>query len=324
MHRLVLSGRVKMALSSNDFDNIAIDCAPIALFVYDRPEHTRKTVIALLDNELAGQSDLFIFSDGAKKSASESNVLEVRRYIKTITGFKSVTIIERPANLGLAKSVIDGVTAICDRYGKIIVLEDDLITSPYFLRFMNQALSKYALDEQVISIHGYCYPVANGLPSMFFLRGADCWGWATWKRGWDLFEQDARKLYAALQAGGETKEFDFEGHYGYTEMLRQQIDGKINSWAIRWYASAFLAHKLTLYPGVSLVQNIGNDNSGTHRGDTDLFKGALATRLPSMEDIPMAPSRIGYDAFSEYFITLKPSLIKRLKMKLKKTLNKYL
>ena len=153
--------------------------APIALFVYNRPGHTQQTVEALLKNELAMESDLFIFSDAAKSSEIEVKVNAVREFIKSISGFRSLTIIERESNLGLANSIIDGVTNLCNEYGQVIVLEDDLVTSPFFLKYMNDGLNYYRDEEQVISIHGYIYPFDAKLPETFFLRGADCWGWAT-------------------------------------------------------------------------------------------------------------------------------------------------
>ena len=146
------------------------------------------------------------------------------------------------------------------------MLEDDLLTSPYFLDFMNEGLSIYEEDEKVISIHGYVYPISEKLPETFFLRGADCWGWATWKRGWDLFEPDGGLLLNKLEESKQTEEFDFNRSYPYTQMLKDQINGKTNSWAVRWYASAFLQNKYTLYPGKSLVSNIGGDGSGTNTG----------------------------------------------------------
>lgn len=298
-------------------NNELLGQAPIALFVYNRPQHTRLTIEALRSNDLAMESDLFIFSDAPKKPDALSDVLEVRAYLKTITGFRSVTIVERPFNFGLAESIIDGVTGICDRYGRIIVLEDDLVTSRYFLKYMNDALLHYKADDKVASIHGYIYPVEGSLPETFFLRGADCWGWATWKRGWDIFEPDAQKLYDALQAGGEVRTFDFEGNYSYATMLQQQIDHKVNSWAIRWYASAFLANKLTLYPGISLVQNIGNDNSGTHCGNTDAFAGKISEHPVHIGSIPVVSSQIAYDAVSRYFKSLKIPFLLRVRNKLK-------
>ena len=112
----------------------------------------------------------------------------MRKYITTVSGFKSLNIIERDINMGLSKSIITGVTEICDKYGKVIVLEDDHVTSPYFLQYMNDGLRAYEHDEDVISIHGYIYPLGDKLPETFFIRGADCWGWATWKTSWAIYE----------------------------------------------------------------------------------------------------------------------------------------
>jgi len=253
-----------------------VTCAPVALFVYNRPGHTRQTVEALLANTVANQTRLHVFSDAPKNEAVSPAVAEVRSYIRSIAGFKSVTIIERETNFGLARSIIDGVTHLCEEYGHVIVMEDDLVTSPYFLIFMNQGLDLYERDERVISIHGYVYPVMETLPETFFLRGADCWGWATWRRGWDLFEPDGKSLLQELKTHNLTQRFDFDGAHPYVRMLKNQIKGNNNSWAIRWHASAFLKNKLTLYPGRSLVHNIGTDNSGAHCSTTTVFAGEMA------------------------------------------------
>jgi len=249
--------------------------APIVLFVYNRPEHARRTVEALQKNDLADKSDLIIFSDGPKGNGDIEKVNDVRSYLKTISGFKSVEIIERTENLGLAKSIINGVTEIVNKYGKIVVLEDDLVTSPYFLKYMNDSLEIYENDDKVISIHGYVYPVRGFLPDTFFLRGADCWGWGTWKRGWDLFERDGQKLLKELRRSKLEKFFDVGG-YPYVKMLENQIIGLNDSWAIRWRASAFLNNKYTLYPGKSLVKNIGFDSSGANSGRNNYMDVELA------------------------------------------------
>jgi hypothetical protein len=239
--------------------------APLALFVYNRLWHTQETIKALQKNALASDSDLIVFSDGPKDdAASRESVAAVREYLKTIGGFKSVRIVAREKNYGLAKSIIAGVSEIIGQSGRVIVLEDDMVSSRYFLQYMNAALDLYARDDRVISIHAYIYPVPETLPETYFLKGADCWGWATWRRGWSLFEPDGQKLLNELEAKKLTKEFDFSGSYPYTKMLKAQIAGKNNSWAIRWYAAAFLKDKLTLYPGQSLIDNIGLDGSGTH------------------------------------------------------------
>lgn len=290
---------------------VLMSFAPIVLFVYNRPQHTRRTVEALLKNEQAGNSDLIIYADAAKTASAASAVQAVREYIKTITGFKSVRIVERPNNFGLASSVIDGVTHVVNEYGRVIVLEDDLVTSPYFLKYMNDGLIRYEHESAVISIHGYVYPVKEALPETFFLRGADCWGWATWKRGWDLFESDGAKLLAELIRKGLTQKFDFEGAYPYIKMLKDQIKGKNSSWAIRWHASAFLANKMTLYPGSSLVLNIGNDSSGTHCGTTDVFSGEIANLPVKIQDSKIVENITAYDAIVKFFFENKMSLFRR-------------
>ena len=247
--------------------------APIVLFVYNRPDHTRQTLDALTANYLASDSDLFIYSDAPKNQQGLESVQAVRSLIKETQGFKSVTVIEREKNWGLANSIIDGVTNIVNQYGKVIVLEDDMITSPYFLTYMNDSLNLYENNDRVASIHGYIYPVSKKLPDYFFLRGTDCWGWATWKRGWDIFNSDAQFLLDEIKRQKLEKLFNFNNSYDYTGMLKAQIEGKVSSWAIRWYASAFLANKYTLYPGTSFVKNIGIDGSGTHcGGDTDTYR----------------------------------------------------
>lgn len=238
--------------------------SPIVLFTYNRLWHTEQIILALKKNKLSDKSDLIIFSDGPKNETDAEKVLEVHHYLEKISGFRSVTIHKSQINKGLANSIIQGVTEVVNKYGKIIVLEDDMITSPFFLEFMNKSLDLYENDDRVISIHGYIYPVKKELPDTFFLKGADCWGWATWKRGWDLFDTDGERLLKELEKRKLCHDFDFGGSYPYTQMLRDQINGKNNSWAIRWYASAFLNNKVTLYPGKSLVQNIGLDDSGSH------------------------------------------------------------
>jgi hypothetical protein len=275
--------------------------SPIALFVYNRPWHVRETIAALQGNGLATESDLYVFSDAAKDRRCVAAVQAVRDYIRTIGGFKSVTIVERTRNLGLAQSVIDGVTMLCSKYGRVVVLEDDMITSAYFLRYMNAALDKYAMDDRVISVHGYLYPVSQQLPEAFFLRGADCWGWATWSRGWALFNPDGSFLLNELHRRGLVDEFDFNGSNRYSEMMQAQINGENDSWAVRWYASAFLAEKLTLHPGRSLILNIGNDSSGTHHGNSDTFDVQLSNRPIDINDLEVVSSVAARAAFESFF-----------------------
>lgn len=286
--------------------------APIALFVYKRPWHTQQTVEALQKNELAEVSELFVFSDGTKSEADKEKVSGVRKYIKTITGFKSATLIERERNFGLAQSIIAGVTEIITRYGKIIVLEDDMISSPYFLKFMNEALEFYKNEEKVISIHGYTYPVQAHLPETFFLRGADCWGWATWKRGWNMFEPNGRKLLHEIKKQRLQKKFDVNGMYPYTKMLNDQIKGKNDSWAVRWYASAFLGNKFTLYPGRSLIFNLGLDASGTNCAITHIYDTDVSREPVSINDIPVEENIFVLKEIEKFLKSAKPSSLRMI------------
>jgi hypothetical protein len=275
--------------------------APIAIFAYDRPDHLRRCIESLQENDLAADSDLFIFSDAPKAEAARSpRVAQVRDYISTIGRFKTLTIINQSRNLGLAESVISGVTKLTREFGKVIVVEDDLVVSPFFLQFMNDGLDAYADDDRVAGIHGYMFPVSQALPETFFLRDPGCWGWATWKRAWDLFEIDGERLRHEILARGQKHEFDYEGQYDYFGMLEDQIAGRNSSWAVRWHASVFLSDRLVLHPGVSLVRNIGQDGSGTHDKATSQFDVQLSPTPVSVGGISVEESAIARAAMIEY------------------------
>jgi len=286
--------------------------SPIVLFVYNRPDHTQQTLCALTANILASEAELFIYSDAPKNQEMAEGVQAVRSLIKNVQGFKSVTIIEREKNWGLANSIIDGVTNIVSKYGKVIVMEDDMVTSPYFLTYMNDSLNLYENDVRVASIHGYIYPVRKKLPDYFFLKGADCWGWATWKRGWDIFNPDAQFLLGEIKRQKSEKLFNFDNSHDYTGMLKKQIEGKISSWAIRWYASAFLAGKYTLYPGISFVKNIGIDGSGTHCGVSDFFKTEFSDVYKPVSLIDVCDCARARKIVTQYFNSMrKRNILKR-------------
>lgn len=297
--------------------NLQHHTSPIVLFVYNRPWHTRQTVEALQKNELATDSDLFIYADASKIVEHSDSVQKVREYIRTIDGFKSVTIIARNENFGLARSIISGVTEIVNRFRKVIVLEDDMVTSPYFLRYMNDALELYEHEKRVISVHGYVYPVKAKFPETFFLKGADCWGWGTWKRGWDLFEADGTKLLEELKLLKLEQRFDFNGTHDYTKMLKGQIAGKNDSWAVRWYASALINNRLTLYPGQSLLHNIGTDSSGIHCGQTDDYRTGVALKPVHVERLSAEEDSNALTIFENYFNTIQIPFYKRLLHKLR-------
>jgi len=277
-----------------------VDYSPIAIFAYNRLHHLKKTVSALLKNPESISSDLFIFSDYPKTITDESNVTSVRTFLKKIIGFRSVNIVERKFNYGLAMSIISGVTEVLQHVNSVIVLEDDIVPSPYFLHYMNETLRFYKNADAVGSIHAYSYPCPNPLPETFFLRGADCWGWGTWKNSWNLFEENGQILLDKILKSELSYQFDLDGVYPFTQMLRDQISGRNDSWAIRWHASMFLANKLCLYPGKSLVKNIGCDGSGTNCKQTNKFDSAEPEIPITIKKIKLNESSIARDSFIEF------------------------
>jgi len=252
-------------------NNSKLDLAPIVLFVYNRLEHTRQTVEALQKNELANQSELFIYCDNAKNEDARDKVDEVREYVESIEGFKKVTIIKREKNWGLANSIIDGVTKIVNEYGNIIVLEDDLVTSPYFLKFMNEALEFYKDEKKVMHISGYSQPFdKTGFTEHFFVKPTTCWGWATWANRWSFFQKDS-KLFLNKFDKKRKYDFNIKDTYPYYSHIVMNQKNKINTWAIFWYATVFFQNGLSLHPINSMVKNVGHDGSGVHCGKSYSF-----------------------------------------------------
>jgi GT2 family glycosyltransferase len=286
--------------------------APIALFVYNRPEHTRRTIKFLQQNLLADESRLFIFSDAAKDSSQQVFVNEVRDIIKQVDGFKSVELIERETNLGLAESIIDGVSMLVSEYGKVIVFEDDLISSAYTLQYFNDALIRYQNEEKVMHIGAYMYPLkAENLPETFLYRAATSWGWATWDRAWKDFEPDINKIIDRFDRK-KRLEFSIDGTMNFWKQIIEFKSGRNNSWAIRWYASIFLKGGLTLNPSKSLINNIGHDGSGIHSGLNDIYH-VIINPVP----VTSFPEKIeeneeAYLAIKEFLKTRKGSLWQRI------------
>lgn len=289
--------------------------APIALFVYNRPEHTRRTLKFLQQNQLAAESRLYIFSDGPKNAAAESLVAEVRQLIREVDGFKSVEIVERQENWGLAKSIITGVTQLVNEYGRIIVFEDDLITSPYTLRYFNEALAHFEQEEKVMHIGAYMYPLpletSEKLPETFFFRAATSWGWATWARAWQHFNPDVNDLMKQFNAE-QKHQFAIEGTMNFWKQMKELKWGRNNSWAIRWYASIFLRGGLTLNPAHSLVSNIGHDGSGVHSGINEIYNVSIHPRPVSQFPEAIVENPEAYAAIKHFLKYRKGSIWQRL------------
>lgn len=263
--------------------------APIALFVYNRPWHTQQTIEALQKNILASDSELFIYSDGPKDEKAVQPVNDVREYIRKVDGFKKITIIEREQNFGLAKSIISGVTEITDRYGKIIVFEDDLVSSPTLLNFLNDGLDFYPANMKIYCITGYNFPPSSmKIPTRYPYDIYVCprngsWGWATWKDRWHKADWEVADYPRFISDPAEQKKFN-SGGGDLTPMLKAQMEGRINSWSIRWCYAMFKNDAYCIYPVRSFIDNIGCDGTGVHCGkdQTDRTKNFILNQKPKI------------------------------------------
>jgi len=289
-----------------------MNLAPVVFFVYNRPAHARRTIEALRNNPLAEKTDLIVYSDGAKCCESSIGVQAVREYVREIEGFNTVTVIERDTNWGLAANIIDGVTDVVNKYGKVIVMEDDIVTSPGYLRFMNNALQFYEQENKVWHISGWNYPIAiEGLEDVFFWRVMNCWGWATWVDRWKYFEKDPEQLLLKWTCE-EKYRFDLDGSGVFWSQVEANAQGNINTWAVFWYATIFEYNGLCLNPALSYVDNIGHDGSGTNCGNSGpTLLAELNDRVEVKLTDRIVESVLAVDRIKSYYVsTRKPFLIR--------------
>lgn len=293
--------------------------APVVLFVYNRPEHTKRVLETLSDNHLAEETEVFIFSDAAKNAKAKEMVENVRKEIhqkKWETCFLKLTIIEAEQNKGLSRSIIEGATKLIDEYGRIIVVEDDLTLSPYFLEYMNNALDFYEEDHKIWSISGYSFPMKSlkNYPHDVFYSYRGCsWGWATWADRWKLMDWDV-KSYAAFQKDEAWQKRFNRGGGDLSNMLRLQMEGQINSWAVRWCFEQSNREMYTVYPKYSYLGNHGWDGSGTNCGVDRQFMVSEACALPqcTYEHLKI-DRRISKEFYLKYTDTLDKKVIRNLK-----------
>lgn len=305
------------------------ELAPIVLFVYNRPWHSRQVLESLSGNFLADVSKLYIYADGPKANVTEEQLYkinETRNLIREKKWCKEIEIIERSENMGLANSIITGVTEIVNKYGKVIVLEDDFVTSVGFLKYMNKALSLYEKEESVMHISGYMFPVKKKLPETFFYNATSIWGWGTWQRAWKGFSSDAKNILDEINASDRLQEFTYNNLNGFDAMLRKRIGGLNESWDVCWHSSVFLLNGFCLHPHKSLVRNIGNDNSGVHCNKgwwSEIYNKQKIVDNINVEQIEIKESEEAREAMKKFYISLaRPPLWIRLKEKMKSMLNK--
>lgn len=263
--------------------------APIVIFLYNRLDHTKKMIESLLKNKEINESDVYIFCDGAKNK-NDMKVKNVQDYVRNLEKnnvFKSLTLSISQSNKGLANSVISGVTKIVNDYGKVIVLEDDLVLTSDFLDYMNNSLDFFEKNRKIWSISGYNIPikVPNNYENDIYLsyRGSS-WGWATWNDRWNLVDWNV-KDYEIFRKSKQMRDKFNRGGYDMSQMLSDQMDGRINSWAIRWCYEESKRNMLTVYPVQSLVKNIGLDGSGTHSGICSKYDVVLKKHNIKIENI---------------------------------------
>ena len=262
--------------------------APIAYFAFNRPAHATRTLRALAANPEASATILHAFVDGPRHSGEAALVQQVRDIVAAAIGFAAVHVHAAPANMGLFASITCGVRSVLDAHDSVIVVEDDIEVAPCFLAYMNDALARYRDAPEVGSVHAYAPPI-DGLPDYYFLRGADCWGWATWADRWSLFQPDASKLLDSLASTGQLDAFCSNHGIGSLLLLLRRARGKNQSWAILWHACLFLAGRFTLHPGTSFVDNIGNDGSGVHSANTSFHSTPLTRGYEGLpKSIPVA------------------------------------
>lgn len=298
--------------------------APIILFVYNRPEHTKRTVEALLKNELASESVLYVFADGVKRNASveqKNKIRLVRDYIHDISGFKKVFIEEAEQNRGLANSVISGVTKVIDEYGRVIVLEDDIITHPFFLRFMNDCLNVYSSRNDVFMIGGFSLNIKFPWwyrKDIYATYRSCSWGWATWKDRWICADWNVSDYVSFSNDLQRISKFNRGGDDMYP-MLNAQMNGKIDSWAIRWDYCMSSYNAICIRPVKTLCTNYGMDGSGVHCGfeekrmNNEMYKKDIY--LFSLEKT-ITPSKIISRRFKNFFVE-KQSFWKKIHIHLR-------
>ena len=295
-----------------------MNLSPIVLFTYNRPVHTQKTIEALKQNELSSKTDLIIYSDASKTPEDVNAVDKVRTYVDTITGFKSVKVFKRDKNRGLALSIIDGVTQTIQEYGAVIVLEDDIITSPYFLNYMNGALNYFKGEKKVWHISGWNCPFDHkGLGDVFFLRLMNCWGWGTWRDRWNYYEKNPKKLIREFDKK-TIYDFDLSNSGQFWSQVIANNKGKIDTWAIFWYATIFRHKGLCLNPAISYAKNIGHDGSGVHcRENRNYLDNTLLNEKSTPQfNIPLQESEIAIERVIRFYRNQKRSLFDKITSKL--------
>lgn len=266
----------------------------------------------MIKNDLASKSDLYIYSDAPKNSTEIESVNEVRSLIEQVAGFNKVKVIKQESNKGLASSIISGVSEVVNLYGKVIVLEDDLVTSPSFLTFMNNALDKYELEEKVWHISGWNYPIeTKGLGDVFFWRTMNCWGWATWANRWESYDKNPSDVIDKFTKKS-IREFNLSGKEDFWSQIIANKNGKINTWAIFWYATIFQNKGLCLNPTTTFVSNIGLDGSGENCGVNENYFSTLNEKKNLSFDVVVKENKLALERIKDFYKSIRKPFFVRV------------
>ncbi len=265
--------------------------APIAIFAFNRPQHLRNLIRSLEENPKWLLSEVIFFIDGPRHDKDRKLISEVEDIVKKLN-HKQCQIYVNKQNRGLSTSIIEGLNKVFENYEEVIVLEDDLVVSNQFLDFMNLCLKKFKDELKIGAIQGYSPINLVNQDKIFYMKGADCWGWATWRDKWELFNSDGLYLYSEINRRKLIRAFNVENSYPFFEMLKRQYLGLNNSWAIRWHASLFISDKYSVYPPKTLVMNLGMDGSGTNSTLTNKYQVKIQTNIDIDLDLfPIAENR---------------------------------
>lgn len=260
----------------------------IALFTYNRPDHLRQVLVQLKKNDV---SHLFIFSDGPADRSERPNVREVRSIISGID-WCSTTVEAREENLGLADSITRGIDRVFADHDRIIVLEDDCVPSSNFISFMNTCLDRYADTDEVMNINGYSPPI--DIPGdydndIYFTYRSSSWGWGTWESAWEQYEREPFTLQEFESRSNEIKNITRKAGTDLYPMMRRQLQGEIDSWAVWWSYTIAKRNGICVNPVNSKIVNIGHDGTGTHSGAVDRFEVDLDDTPPEKLSFPDQP-----------------------------------
>lgn len=279
--------------------------APIAIFAFRRLDLLKQTLRALEACHGFAASPLVVFSDAARTGipGEAGQVGRLRVWLRAWCARHGAELVEAPVNLGLRASITAGVSQVVERSGRVIVVEDDIVVSPWFLNYMNSALEAGEQHPSIYQVSGYFVPHRRALPTLGLLRVPTCWGWGTWRRAWRCYEDDAAALLAKISQC-DIHAFDINGSYNHLDALQRNVEGTMNTWFVRWYASVFLQHGLTIYPATSLTRNIGFGGGGTNCGSGAMDRTFLRQRIDP------GPVRVDWAALEttetpEYVATLE-------------------